>query len=233
LQAEIFAIDRSVAEHAAALLPVRGNVLTAGGTGAQSTGGYGTASGALVTAHRAGRTLSVYVAESRPALTGARITAAELRAEGVPLTLIPDAAVAATISAARIDAIIVGAEAIAANGDTIAELGTLALALAAAHHRIPLFVAAPRAAVDPTKRRAENLAAANRTVEYGGSEAFAAGCDPGDSLCAPAARYDVTPGNMIAAIVTEFGISRPPYIESLAALANRPNFAMVGPRTIT
>lgn len=186
-------IDRAVAERAAAVLPARGAVLTCGdGTGVD----------ALLAAHRAGKLLRVYVCETRPSLAG-RSATDRLSAAGISATPIVDGAAAATMRAQRIAAVIVGAERIAANGDTRAVLGTYALALAAAHHGVPLYVAAPRATID------EKL---ERDDEFGL-----------DGL-------DVTPGHLIAGIVTEYGPTRPPYHESIPDLATRPLFAAVARR---
>jgi len=197
-------VDRSIARHAAALLPRATTVLTYGSTGALATGGAGTALGAIIAAHQAGHAVHALVGETGPRL-GGRYAAGELAAAGVPHTVIPDSAIAAVIQRGRIDTVLVGALALAANGDVIGELGTYAIALAAAQHRIPLYVTTPRAAIDRTLRCADPT-----------------GNDDG---------IDMTPARFVSAIVTEYGVTRPPYDESIPALAYRPDFAVLADRT--
>ncbi|HMD01640.1 MAG TPA: S-methyl-5-thioribose-1-phosphate isomerase, partial [Candidatus Baltobacteraceae bacterium] len=148
IHAEQRAVDRAIGEYGAALIPPAANVLTHCNTGPLATAGEGTALGTIVAAARAGKKVHVYVDETRPLLQGARLTTVELALAGVPATLIVDGAAAATMRSKRIDCVIVGADRIATNGDTANKIGTYGLAIAAAYHGIPFYVAAPRSTID-------------------------------------------------------------------------------------
>ncbi len=206
-------IDRRIGEAAIALFPDAGNVLTHCNTGPLATAGYGTALGAIVAAARAGKKLHVYADETRPLLQGARLTMFELRAAGIPATVLVDSAAAIAMARKDIAAVIVGADRIARNGDTANKIGTYGVAISAAHHGIPFYVAAPRSTFDfsladgsaiPIEERAPGEV---RVVDS-------------DAVYNPA--FDVTPGHLIAAFVTEYGVIRPPYEESIAALETYP-----------
>ena len=215
------AIDRRIGEQAVALLPAAGNVLTHCNTGPLATGGDGTALGCFVAAHRAGKKLHVFVDETRPLLQGARLTMFELREAGVPCTLIVDSAAAVVMQRHAVRAVVVGADRIAANGDTANKIGTYGVAIAAAYHGIPFYVAAPRSTFD------FNLAdgAAIPIEERHPDEIRVKDDDP---VYNPA--FDVTPGRLIAGIITEYGIVAPPYADSIADLATRPNLhALLAP----
>ena len=217
---EQIAVDRRIAAAALELFPASGNVLTHCNTGPLATAGGGTALGAIVAAHRAGKKLHVYADESRPLLQGARLTMYELAAAGVPATLIVDSAAAATMRRKDVKLAIVGADRIARNGDTANKIGTFGVAIAAAHHGIPLYVAAPRSTFDFGLASGELIPIEERDpseVLECGSQASAPG---GSSAYNPA--FDVTPGHLIAAFITEYGIIRPPYEESIDGLAQRP-----------
>lgn len=198
-------VDRAIATRVATLVPPDGTVLTHGSSGALSSGGgEGTALGGIIAASRGGRRLNVLVTESRPRSSGLRLAAFECAAAGVRHEVIADAAAAALMRARPIAAVIVGAHAMRPNGDAFAEVGTYALALAAAHHRIPFYIALSRAAI------------ARRSA-------------PGNSAPMPLEASlpddDDTPGRLITTVITEFGMVKPPYDVSLAALATRPHFA--------
>jgi methylthioribose-1-phosphate isomerase len=212
------AADRAMAEAACALLSEAGaagaTVITHCNTGPLATGGEGTALGAVIEAHRRGLVTEVLVDETRPRLQGARLTAWELARHGVPSRVIADGAAAWLIGQRSVAAALVGADRIAANGDTANKIGTLALALACAHHGVPLYVVAPLSTID----RATLDGAAIPIEERAEQELLEA---PGVALAAPGARalnpaFDVTPASLIAAIVTERGVLRPPYARSLA-----------------
>ncbi|MDI3341311.1 MAG: S-methyl-5-thioribose-1-phosphate isomerase [Sphaerobacter sp.] len=145
---EQWAADRALSALGAALLPDQARVWTHCNTGALATGAYGTALGIIRAAHERGRIAMVYVDESRPRLQGARLTVWELTRLGVPHTLVPDVAAAALMASGRLDAVVVGADRVAANGDVANKIGTYALALAARHHGIPFYVAAPCSTID-------------------------------------------------------------------------------------
>jgi len=219
------AVDRAIGEHGAELMPQDGAVLTHCNTGPLATGAGGTALGVIIAAHGRGHKLHVYVDETRPLLQGARLTTFELAQAGVPATLIVDGAAAATMRTKRVRAVIVGADRIAANGDTANKIGTYGVAIAAAHHGIPFYVAAPRSTIDFTLRDGSAI----HIEERGQDEICGFGGHP---TAPPETRaynpaFDVTPGHLIAGIVTEYGVARPPYVESIPDLATRPAFGVL------
>ena len=195
---------RRMATHATSLLRPGASVLTHCNTVGLATGGYGTALGAIRAAWEAGLVERVWVDETRPLLQGARLTAWELDALGIPFAVIADGAAASLIAAGDVDAILVGADRIAANGDVANKIGTYALALAADRHDVPLVVVAPTSTLD----RATSTGAAMPIEERDSAEV---------SSRYPARNpaFDVTPASLVAAIVTEEGVHRPPYEESL------------------
>lgn len=223
--AEARDVDRAIATHAASLLLPDRAILTLGSSGALSTGGQGTALGAMIAAHVGGQRVSVYICETRPRATGLRLAAFECAHAGVPHRVIPDGAAATLMKDASIAAIIVGASAMAANGDTVAEIGTYALAVAAAHHRIPFYVALPRADIDFACRRGDALPASVASRTDRGFDRRSVVATGSDRPVRPFAA-DLTPGHLITAVVTEYGIVKPPYVESLSALTTRPRFVL-------
>ena len=216
-------VDAAIARHGAALVPSDCAAITHCNTGPLATGAGGTALGVLIEAHRSGKRLHVYADETRPLLQGARLTMLELAAAGLPATLIVDGAAAAVIGRKAIALAIVGADRIARNGDTANKIGTLGLALAAAYHRIPFYVAAPRSTIDFALASGDGIPieerAAHEVRAFAGAAAGPEGCD----VYNPA--FDVTPGRLIAGIVTEYGVARPPYAESIPDLETRPALA--------
>jgi methylthioribose-1-phosphate isomerase len=223
------AVDRAIGEHGASVLPDRGAVLTHCNTGPLATGGSGTALGAIVAAHRAGKKLHVYVDETRPLLQGARLTTFELAQAGVPATLIADGAAAATMRAKNVHAVIVGADRIARNGDTANKIGTYSVAIAAAHHGIPFYIAAPRSTIDFGLATGDGIEIEERSP----AELRAVGGHPTApaDVAAYNPAFDVTPGRLIAGIITEYGVARPPYDESIPDLASRPAFGLLPVRS--
>jgi methylthioribose-1-phosphate isomerase len=209
IHAEQREVDARIAQHAVPLFPDRGNVLTHCNTGPLATAGEGTALATFVAAHRAGKALHVFVDETRPLLQGARLTMFELRAAGVPCTLIVDGAAAITMRRCDVRAVVVGADRIARNGDTANKIGTYGVAVAAAHHGIPFYVAAPRSTFDFRLAAGDGIPIEERSPD----EVRLA---PDDPVFNPA--FDVTPAALIAGIVTEHGILRPPYEPAIAAL---------------
>ncbi|TAM73236.1 S-methyl-5-thioribose-1-phosphate isomerase [bacterium] len=212
--------DERMALLGAALLPGEGAVLTHCDTGPLATGGMGTALGAIIAAHRAGKRLHVYVDETRPLLQGARLTTFELRQAGVPATLIVDGAAAATMRAKGVQAVLVGADRIARNGDTANKIGTYGLAVAAAHHGIPFYVVAPRSTFDFSLSDGGGIPIEERGHDEVRALGGHATAPEGTAVYNPA--FDVTPGHLVTAIVTEYGVLRPPYLESVATLEMRP-----------
>lgn len=208
-------VDRLIGEAAIPLFRRGASVITHCNTGPLATGGFGTALGALIAAHRAGKNLSVFVDETRPLLQGARLTMYELRAAGVPATLIVDGAAAITMQRRNVEAVVVGADRIARNGDTANKIGTYGLAIAAAHHGIPLYVAAPRSTFDFKLASGDEIPIEERA-------AHEVRLVDGDEVYNPA--FDVTPGHLVTAFITEYGIIEPPYVESIPDLETRPDF---------
>jgi methylthioribose-1-phosphate isomerase len=194
---------RRMAAHAAVLIGRR--PLTHCNAGGLATGGYGSAVGALRAAWERGLVDTVIVDETRPLLQGARLTAWELERLGIPHAVIADSAAASLMAAGEVDCVVTGADRIAANGDTANKIGTYSLAVLAAHHAIPLYVVAPTSTIDLATPNGgaipiEERDAAEITIRFAARN--------------PA--FDVTPASLIAAIVTEDGIHRAPYADSLA-----------------
>jgi methylthioribose-1-phosphate isomerase len=198
---------RAMAAHAAELFGAGTRALTHCNAGGLATGGYGSAVGALRTAWERGLLERVWVDETRPLLQGSRLTAWELEAAGIPYAVIADSAAASLMAAGQVDCVVTGADRIAANGDTANKIGTYSLAVLAAYHGIPFYVVAPTSTVDLAtltggEIQIEERAAAELTTRF--------------EALNPA--FDVTPADLIAAIVTEHGVQRAPYSQSLAAL---------------
>jgi methylthioribose-1-phosphate isomerase len=196
---------RRMAAHAADLLAPGTRALTHCNAGGLATGGYGSAVGALLAAHERGLLDHVWVDETRPLLQGARLTAWELEAAAIPHAVIADSAAASLMAVGEVDCILTGADRIAANGDTANKIGTYSLAVLAAHHGIPFYVVAPTSTVDLSTPDGDAIPIEER--------------DPSEITERFAARnpaFDVTPGALIAAIVTEHGVHRAPYTDSLA-----------------
>jgi methylthioribose-1-phosphate isomerase len=193
---------RRMAEHAAGLLTPGSRALTHCNTGALATGGYGTALGALRSAWERGVLRHVLVDETRPLLQGSRLTAWELEAEGIPFTVIADSAAGRMMAAGEVDCVLTGADRIAANGDTANKIGTYGLAVLAAHHEIPLYVVAPTSTVDPATATGDDIPIEERS-----------GTEVSTRFAARNPAFDVTPAALIAAIVTERGVHRPPFTD--------------------
>jgi methylthioribose-1-phosphate isomerase len=218
---EQHATDRLIAQAALPLFANASNVLTHCNTGPLATAGGGTALGAIIAAAQAGKHLHVYVTETRPLLQGARLTMYELEQAGVDATLIVDSAAAVTMQQRAIDLVVVGADRIARNGDTANKVGTYGLAIAAAHHGIPLYVAAPRSSFDLSLENGTRIPIEER---HGGEvREFAGAAAAGANTQTYNPAFDVTPGRLITAFVTEYGILEPPYAETIPELADRPN----------
>ncbi len=195
--------------YGAALLPDRATVLTHCNAGAIATGGHGTALGVLRSAREAGKTIKVYADETRPLLQGARLTVWELARDGFDVTLICDGMAAALMKKEEIDAVIVGADRIAGNGDTANKIGTYMLAVLAAAHGVPFYVAAPWSTMDPSLEDGKGIPIEERSDRE-------VRCLPGGRSVPEAVKiwnpaFDVTPAERITAIITERGVFRPPY----------------------
>jgi len=202
--------------HGLALVPEGANVLTHCNTGMLCTAGIGTALGVIVTAHRAGRRVHVWVDETRPVLQGARLTAWELGRLEIPRTLIVDGAAGSLMARGLVDLVIVGADRIAANGDVANKIGTYGLAVLARHHGVPFYVAAPTSTVDPSTPTGAAIPIEERDPAEVLAPLGVPVAEPGTPAANPA--FDVTPAELITAIVTEAGVVRPPYRETLPKL---------------
>ena len=196
---------RAMAEHATELFAPGTCVLTHCNAGGLATGGYGTAVGALRRAWEREQVAHVFVGETRPLLQGSRLTAWELETLGVPLTVIADSAAASVMAGGEIDCVVTGADRIAANGDTANKIGTYGLAVLAAYHGLPLYVIAPSSTVDLATASGEGI-----PIEWRDAEEVTA------RFPARNPAFDVTPASLIAAIVTEHGVHRAPYQNTLA-----------------
>jgi methylthioribose-1-phosphate isomerase len=198
---------RAMAAHAAELFAPATRALTHCNAGGLATGGYGSAVGALRAAWERDLLAHVWVDETRPLLQGSRLTAWELEAAGIPHAVIADSAAASLMASGEVDCIVTGADRIAANGDTANKIGTYSLAVLAAHHDLPLYVVAPTSTVDLSTASGADIPIEER-----------AGSELTTRFPARNPAFDVTPAALIAAIVTEHGVHRAPYAESLAAL---------------
>jgi methylthioribose-1-phosphate isomerase len=210
--------DLAMAEAGAALVPPGSTVITHCNTGPLATGGLGTALGVVIEAHRQGRVVEVLVDETRPRLQGARLTSWELLQHDVPHHVIADGAAAALMSRRPIAAAFVGADRIAANGDTANKVGTYGLAIACRHHGVPFYVVAPVSTIDPRAADGSVIPVEERDE----AEVLSAGLErlapEGAHALNPA--FDVTPADLITAIVTERGVLRPPFGAAIAGVVS-------------
>ena len=203
------AMCRRIGEYGLALVPDGSRVLTHCNAGALATGGMGTALAPLYCAVEAGRHVEVFADETRPLLQGSRLTAWELSRAGVPVTILADSMAASLMRAGRVDLCLVGADRIAANGDVANKIGTYALAVAARHHRIPFYVAAPSSTFDPGTPTGDEIVIEQRS-EHELRASFGAVTAPDDvRVYNPA--FDVTPYALVTAFVSDHGVHRPPF----------------------
>jgi len=217
MHAEDIAINQAMGKHGAALMPASGGVLTHCNAGALATAGYGTALGVIRAAVEAGKKIQVYADETRPFLQGARLTAWELVKDGIPTTVISDNMSGAMMRQGKIGAVIVGADRIAANGDVANKIGTYTVAVLAKEHGIPFYVAAPISTVDLETPDGTKIPIEQRSATEVTHFAGKLVTPQGVSIENPA--FDVTPAKYVTAIVTERGVARAPYEESLRELA--------------
>jgi methylthioribose-1-phosphate isomerase len=196
------------------LVPSGATVLTHCNTGALATVDYGTALGVIRAAHEDGRSLHVLVDETRPFLQGARLTAWELQGLGIPMTLITDNMAGHFMSRGRVDLVLVGADRIAANGDVANKIGTYSLAVLAHEHGLPFYVVAPTSTIDLSLASGADIPIEERSPDEVLSVGGVRTAPEGVEAAHPA--FDVTPARLVTAIVTEGGVLRPPYEETLA-----------------
>ncbi len=234
LLAEDHRVCRAIGEHGLKLLKQRHagaersaapassfEILTHCNAGGLATAGYGTALAPIYLGIEQGEKFHVYADETRPLLQGSRITAYELKENGVPVTVICDNMAPVVLGQKKVDAVIVGADRIAANGDTANKIGTLGVAIAAKHFGVPFYVAAPTSTIDLATKTGAGIPieerAAAEVAEFGQRPTAPADVD----VYNPA--FDVTPADLITAIITEHGIALPPFTESLARLCRAEN----------
>jgi len=205
--------NRQIGRYGAELLPDGATVLTHCNAGALATGGYGTALGVVRAAWEAGKLNKVFVDETRPRLQGARLTAWELKQYGIPFELITDSMAGALMAKGNVDAVIVGADRITANGDTANKIGTYSLAVLAHFHQIPFYVAAPVSTIDGSIADGAQIPIEERDHEEVTRIQGAQIAPTNIQVRNPA--FDVTPAELITAIINEQGVLRPPYTEAI------------------
>ena len=214
------AMCAAMGRHGAALLPEGGGVLTHCNTGALATGGTGTALAVIVEAHQQGRRPQVFVDETRPLLQGARLTAWELMQWNIPATLICDSAAAQVMREGHVQAVITGADRIAANGDAANKIGTYSVAVLARAHGVPFYVAAPTSTFDLSLESGAGIPIEQRAAEEVTAGMGRQTAPTGIEVYNPA--FDVTPAELITAIVTERGVIRPVTIEAVVKMVGEP-----------
>ncbi|MGD0275678.1 MAG: S-methyl-5-thioribose-1-phosphate isomerase [Syntrophales bacterium] len=216
---EDVAANKAIGQYGKALLEDGDRVLTHCNAGALATAGYGTALGVIRAAWEAGKRLHIYVDETRPILQGARLTAWELMHEGIPATLIIDSTAGSLMRQGKIDKVIVGSDRIAANGDAANKIGTYSLAVLARFHGIHFYIAAPLSTFDSTIASGAEIPIEERSAEEITVYQTVRTAPEDIRVYNPA--FDVTPGRLITAIITEAGIAYPPYEDSLSSLSER------------
>lgn len=223
LEAEAIAIyredleaNRRLSEFGAEMLPSSGTVLTHCNAGGLATAGIGTALGVILAARDAGKKLSVFADETRPVLQGARLTAWELKRARVPVTVITDNMAGHFMQQGKIDAVVVGTDRTAANGDVANKIGTYTVAVLAARHGIPFYVAAPTSSIDLSCPDGSKIPIEERAAEEVSHFHGKPGIPRGVKVANPA--FDVTPSKLVTAIITENGVARAPYRRSLGKL---------------
>jgi len=219
MHAEDIAANQAMGRHGATLMPASGGVLTHCNAGALATCGYGTALGVIRAAVDAGKKIHVYADETRPFLQGSRLTAWELMKDGIPTTVISDNMAGVMMKQGKIGAIVVGADRIAANGDVANKIGTYTVAVLAKEHGVPFYVAAPISTVDLNTPDGNGIPIEQRNAKEVTHIAGRQMVPDGVQVENPA--FDVTPAKYINAIITERGIARAPYTESLKNLAEK------------
>lgn len=214
---EDIAANEAMGRNGATLMPSSGGVLTHCNAGALATCGYGTALGVIRAAVESGKKIQVFADETRPFLQGARLTAWELMKDGIPTTVIADNMAASIMRQGKIKAVVVGADRIAANGDVANKIGTYGVAVLAREHSIPFYVAAPWSTIDMNTATGDQIPIEQRSpreVTHHGGRQMAP-----DGVQVENPAFDVTPNKYVTAIITERGIARAPYSESLKELA--------------
>ena len=210
---------RALGQHGAEVVPDEGRVLTHCNAGALATGGYGSALGVVRAAVEAGKRVVVYADETRPFLQGARLTAWELLRDGIETTVITDGMVGALMQSGRVDLVVVGADRIAANGDVANKIGTYTVAVLAREHDVPFYVAAPVSTIDLATPDGSGIPIEERDAREVTHLGALQLTPDGVRVWNPA--FDVTPARLVAGIITERGICRPPFTESLKHVCSK------------
>lgn len=213
---EDVAANRAMGSHGAALLHDGARVLTHCNAGALATAGHGTALGVIRSAVEAGKRIEVYADETRPWLQGARLTAWELRRDGIPVTLVADVAAGSLIARGRVDAVVVGADRVAANGDVANKIGTYPLAVLAARHGVPFYVACPVSTIDTATAGGSGIRIEERDADEVRGYAGLLWAEADVPVENPV--FDVTPASLVTALITERGICRRPDRDGIARL---------------
>lgn len=211
--------NRAIGQHGQTLIPDGARVLTHCNAGALATVGYGTALGVVRAAVEAGKRVHVYADETRPRLQGMQLTAWELVQEGIPVTVITDNMAGMLMRRGEIDVVVVGADRIAANGDVANKVGTYGVAVLASFHRVPFYVAAPISTIDLSVADGSGIPIEERSPEEVTHIAGVHIAPEGIQVMNPA--FDVTPAELVRAIITEAGIARPPYSVSLVQMVTK------------
>ena len=214
LAAEDEQMCRDIGRHGASLVPQDARILTHCNAGALATGDYGTALGVIRAAHEAGKVRQVWVDETRPFLQGARLTAWELMQDGIPCRLICDNMAGHFMQRGQVDMVVVGADRITAHGDVANKIGTYSVAVLCREHGIPFYVAAPYSTIDPKLVEGRDIPNEERSGDEVTELAGHRIAPEGVPVANPA--FDVTPARLVSAIITERGVFRPPYPESLS-----------------
>ena len=216
--------NRALGRHGANLLPASGTVMTHCNAGALATGGYGTALGVIRAAVEAGNSLDVLANETRPFMQGSRLTVWELQQDGIPVTLLTDNMAGHLMQRGRVQAIVVGADRIAANGDVANKIGTYSLAVLAKENGIPFYVAAPTTTVDLQLGSGEEIPIEERSADEVTQIRGQRIAPVATQVCNPA--FDVTPNRYVTAIITEKGVANSPYVAALKALCEAQRLAV-------
>ena len=214
LEDEDIAINKKIGDFGAEVVPKGATILTHCNAGGLATVGYGTALGVVRSAFAKDNTIQVFADETRPRQQGARITTLELTMDGIPTTLITDGMCSYFMKKGMIDMVCVGADRIAANGDTANKIGTYTLAIAAKYHNIPFYIAAPLSTIDPSIKSGDEIPIEERAREEVTHINGKIICAPEVNIINPG--FDVTPHELITGIITEAGILRPDYKNSIA-----------------
>ena len=214
LEDEDIAINKKIGDYGAEVVPKGATILTHCNAGGLATVGYGTALGVVRSAFAKDNTIQVFADETRPRQQGARITTLELTMDGIPTTLITDGMCSYFMKKGMIDMVCVGADRIAANGDTANKIGTYTLAIAAKYHNIPFYIAAPLSTIDPSIKSGDEIPIEERAREEVTHINGKIICAPEVNIINPG--FDVTPHELITGIITEAGILRPDYKNSIA-----------------